>query len=262
MKLELIHENPKGKAKNTSLLSIHGMWHGAWCWQEYFLPYFSQNGYESFAISLRGHAESDGHEGLRWHSIANYVKDVEWAVSQVEKPAILIGHSMGGYVVQKYLETHEAPAAVLLTAVPTVTVWPATFRVLAKHPFKVIKAIGTLRMYPIVETPAMAQFSLFSKNMPLETIKKYQAMMQNESFRAYADMLGINLLHPNRVKTPILVIGAADDAVIGMSDVHATAKAYHTEAVILPNIAHDVMLEANWKSVADKMLEWISLRGL
>lgn len=262
MKLELIHEPSKGKAKSTPLLFIHGMWHGAWCWQEYFLPYFTQNGYDAYALSLRGHAGSEGHEGLRWHSISDYAKDVEWAVSQIGKPAVIIGHSMGGYVTQKYLETHDAPAAVLLNSVPTVTVWPATFRVLAKHPWAVIKAIGTLKMYPVIETPALAQFALFSKDMPLETVKKYQAIMQNESFRAYVDMLGINLIHASRVKTPLLVIGAAEDAVIGVSDVRATAKAHHTEAVILPNMAHDVMLEANWKSVADKVLEWMTARGL
>ncbi len=261
MKLELVRETPKGKSRDISLLFIHGMWHGAWCWQEYFLPFFAQNGYDVFALSLRGHAGSEGHEGLRWHSIADYVRDVEWAISQIDRPTIIIGHSMGGYITQKYLETHDAPAAVLLTSVPTVTLWPATFRVLSKHPLAVIKAIGTLKMYSVVETPAMAQFALFAKDMPSDTVKKYQAMMQNESFRAYVDMLGINLIRAERVKTHLLIIGAENDAVIGKSDVRATAKAHHTEAVIIPNIAHDIMLEANWKSVADKVLEWIEARG-
>ncbi len=262
MKLELVHEAPKGKASSTPVLFIHGMWHGAWCWQEYFLPYFTQNGYDAYALSLRGHAGSDGHAGLRWHSIADYVSDMEQVIGQIGKPLVLIGHSMGGYVIQKFLETHSAPAAVLLNSVPTVTVWPATFRVLAKHPLSVIKAIGTLKMYPIVENPQLAQDALFSKDMPFETVKKYHSQMQDESFRAYADMLGINLLHPKRVQTPLLVIGAAEDAVIGASDVRATAKAYGTEAVFVPGLAHDVMLEAGWRSVAERILSWLKDKGL
>ncbi len=262
MNLELVHQQAVGSDHSTPLLFIHGMWHGAWCWQEYFLPFFSQRGYDSYALSLRGHAGSDAHDGLRWHSIDNYVNDIEWAASQIGRPFAIIGHSMGGYVVQKFIESHHALAAVLLASVPTTTVWPATFRVLRMHPFSVIKAISTLRMYPVVETLQLAQDALFSKTMQANAVKKYHAAMQNESFRAYADMLGLNLLHPKRVKTPVLVIGAQDDAVIGVSDVKATAKAYDTEAVIIPSVAHDVMLEAGWKSVADRMLEWFSEKGL
>jgi pimeloyl-ACP methyl ester carboxylesterase len=33
-------------------------------------------------------------------------------------PPVVIGHSMGGFVVQKYLETHQAPAGVLLASIP------------------------------------------------------------------------------------------------------------------------------------------------
>lgn len=262
MNLELVHESPKGKANLTPLLFIHGMWHGAWCWQDHFLPCFAENGYDAYALSLRGHAGSEGHAGLRWHSISDYVKDVEWAVMQIGRPAVIIGHSMGGYVTQKYLEAHRAPAAVLLTAVPPVTVWPATFRVLGRHPFSVIKAIGTLKMYPVIETPQLAQDALFSRDMPKEDVEKHHACMQDESFRAYADMLGINLLRPGRVQTPLLVIGAQQDAVIGASDIRATAHAYGTEAVIVPGVAHDVMLEAGWRSVAERIVVWLSERGL
>ena len=128
MNLELITRNPDGEAKATPLLFVHGKWHGAWCWDEHFLPYFAAHGYDCTALSLRGHAGSEGQDGLRWHSISDYVSDVEQVAGQFDTPPIIIGHSMGGYITQKYLETHpEIPAAVLLTAIPP-------YRLVADHP--------------------------------------------------------------------------------------------------------------------------------
>ena len=33
MKLELLKREVKGDKKGKSILFIHGMWHGAWCWE-------------------------------------------------------------------------------------------------------------------------------------------------------------------------------------------------------------------------------------
>ena len=77
MNLEVIHHPAQGQAHLTPLLFIHGKWHGAWCWQEHFLPYFAGKGYECAALSLRGHGNSEGRERIGWHTIADYVADVE-----------------------------------------------------------------------------------------------------------------------------------------------------------------------------------------
>lgn len=262
MKLELLHEKAAGTAKAAPVLFVHGKWHGGWCWQEYFMPYFAGKGYDAYAVSLRGHAGSEGHERLRWHSIADYVEDVAWAVRQIGKRPVIVGHSMGGFITQKYLETHQAPAAVLLTPVPYYGLWHSTWQVFRRHPLIVLRAIATMRLYPVVETPALAQEGLFSKNMPLEVVKKYHQKLQDESFRAYLDELGLNLVHPRRIQTPLLVIGAENDAMVPLKTVRDTARAYGTEVIILPGLAHDVMLEAGWQTAADRILGWLAERGL
>ena len=42
-------------------------------------------------------------------SIADYVDDVASVADTLQARPAMIGHSMGGFVVQKYLESHEAP---------------------------------------------------------------------------------------------------------------------------------------------------------
>lgn len=263
MKLEVIQRTPKGKLKPTPLLFVHGKWHGAWCWAEYFLPYFAEQGYACAALSLRGHAGSQGRERLRWTSIAEYVADVELIASQMSAPPVVIGHSMGGFITQKYLEAHpEIPASVLLTSIPPSGLWPTTFMLLRHRPLVALKVLATLSMYPIVETPALARWALFSPGMPDALVETFQRQMGDESFRAYLDELGLNLAHPKRVRTPLLVIGAQDDQVISPQMVRDTARAHGTQAVIFPHIAHDVMLESGWEQVAGKILEWLEEKGI
>jgi len=255
MNLETLSRTPASPTHATPLLFIHGMWHGAWCWDETFLPFFADNGYRATALSLRGHAGSEGK--IRGSRIADYVADVEQVARTFETPPVLIGHSMGGFIVQKYLETHNAPAGVLLASNPHFGLWPGLGRVTLHNPLVTLKCILQWRLYPVVQNPNDARWTLFSADMPEEQLTKYHAQMNDESLRMFLDLLGLNLAHPKRVKTPLLVLGAEKDTVIAPRDVHDTARAYGVKAEIFPNMAHDMMLEAGWKSVAERILHWL-----
>jgi pimeloyl-ACP methyl ester carboxylesterase len=255
--LEVLVERPESSQQPTPLLFVHGMWHGAWCWQEHFLPYFAQHGYESYALSLQGHGKSTSQKPLRSISLADYVSDLSYVVNEMPTPPVLIGHSMGGMIVQKYLETHQAPAAVLLAPVPTVGLLPTTIRFALRRPGAFIKINLKQSLFPVIGTPKHCKEFLFSDNMPDDLVEKYYSLMQDESYRAYLDMVILNLARPKRVKTPLLVLGAENDAAISIRENERTAKAYGTQAEIFPNMAHDMMLEADWQKVADRILEWL-----
>jgi pimeloyl-ACP methyl ester carboxylesterase len=100
------------------LLFVHGAWHGAWCWDDHFLDFFADKGFRALALSLRGHGKSSTDKRLNRFSIADYVDDVRSVAEALPVPPVVIGHSMGGFVVQKYLESNAAPAGVLLASAP------------------------------------------------------------------------------------------------------------------------------------------------
>ena len=116
--LEILEAAPPNGGSGRPLLFVHGAFAGAWCWSKHFLPYFAAQGIRACALSLSGHGNSPGRERLDWLSIADYVRDLEQAVDAVGDDPVLVGHSMGGFVVQKYLERLEAPGAVLMASVP------------------------------------------------------------------------------------------------------------------------------------------------
>jgi pimeloyl-ACP methyl ester carboxylesterase len=260
MKLEMISKYPTGMGHPTPLLFIHGMMHGAWCWAVHFLNYFAQNGFAAHAVNLRGHGGSEGREHLRWTRIAHFVQDLATAVGQLPRSPFLIGHSMGGYVIQKYLEDHDAPGAVLLSSPPPAGLLGTALRIARRRPLVFAQVNLTLSLQPVIATPQLARESFFSPDFPEEELKVYWRQMQDESYRAFLDMVAFDLPHPSRVHTPLLVLGAERDNMLTPRAITATARAYHTTAEIIPGVAHNSMLELAWRRVAERILSWVNDR--
>jgi pimeloyl-ACP methyl ester carboxylesterase len=257
VELEIITREPKSNPRKTPVLFVHGAWHGAWCWDENFLPYFAESGYSTHALSLRGHGSSERVARFRLTRLADYVADVAQVVDQLDETPILIGHSMGGLVVQKYLEKHTAPAAVLMAAIPVKGVFQTTLRIAWRHPLPFLKANLTWSLYPIVGKPDLAREAFFSVDIPSNKLDVYFSRLTDESYLAFLDMMIFSLPNPEKVTTNLLILGAENDMLFYPDEVEATAKAYGTKAEIFPEMAHNMMLEADWKSVADHILNWL-----
>ena len=100
-------------------------------------------------------------------------------------------------------------------------------------------------------TPKLAKKFLFSADVA-EHIRRFG----KESYRAAMEMI-YNLPNPKKVKTPLLVLGAENDAIVAPKKIEKTARAYNADCKIFPQTAHDLMLERNWQTVADFMIEWL-----
>jgi pimeloyl-ACP methyl ester carboxylesterase len=260
MRIQIVSRVPERRTKGSPILFVHGFWHGAWCWEEHFLPYFAQRGYACFAANLRGHGGSQGRERLRWTSLAEYVDDVLEAAATFDGPPILVGHSMGGLIVQKYLQRRSAAAAVLLASVPPSGLFSTTLRFLARHPLATLKAMLSLSVYPLVATPALYRSYFFSPGFPEEDLRRHHRRVQDDSFRALLDMVMLDLPRPRQVHpTPMLVIGT-DDFIVRARQVEATARAYGVQAQIVPGMGHAMMLDLGWRTVADRIAEWLDLQ--
>lgn len=256
MTLDIISIHPKTRQFETPLLFVHGAWHGNWCWAETFMPYFAERGFEVHAVSLRGHDKSTANKNLKWLRGKEYVEDVATAVNQLTQHPILIGHSMGGYVVQKYLETYFAPKAILLASVPPAGVIGISLKILRTDPLTFLKLNLQQSLYPVVATVESAKKQLFSPDTPDHIVEAIFPKLQDESYLGFLDMLLLNLPKPKKVDTPILVLGGTKDYIFSQKDVENTAVAYNTTPKFFP-MGHNMMLEVGWEEVADTMIEWI-----
>lgn len=243
------------------LMFVHGGAHAAWCWDEGFLDYIADRGFRCLAVSLRGHGGSGTAKPLARVSIADYVDDLRLVVEQLPVAPVLIGHSLGGFVVQKYLESHEAPAGVLLASAPPHGLFRFTMRAGRRHPWLMVKATVTRNSVQMINTPTRAREAFFSAAAPQADVARWATLFQEESPRALMDTMrrGID---PQRVSARMLVLGAELDRNITIEEVHATARAYRTEAHVFPGMAHDMMLEPQWPAVADYICSWLHQAGI
>ena len=260
MSLEIC-KYPVENSPHPPILCVHGILHGAWCFETFWLPYIQEQGFSAYALSLRGHGKSSLDGGMRLLPLARYVDDVALAASKIEaetgKHPVLVGHSMGGGIVQKYLETRTAPGGVLLAGLPPHGAIQATLRVARRMPLAFIENNLRLQLSPMVRTPQQTRWVFFSEDMPDEQLQQYHVQLGEESYRAFLDMLIFNRPRPKRVQAPILVMGGLKDTLFSVAEVQATAKAYDTQAKMY-DMAHDMMLEDGWEAVVDDLLSWVS----
>ncbi len=254
-RLEIICRHGDETGERPPLLFVHGAWHGAWCWDRGFLDRVAAHGFDVCAMSLRGHGNSDGHERLRTTRVRDFVDDIERVADSLRAAPVIIGHSMGGFLTQKLMERRRLPGAVLLASMPPGGVAAFVAKLIRTDPVGALQANLTLQLKPVVSTPDRVKRLFFSDVMPNADVDLYASKLGNEAFLAYLDMLFADLCTP-ATGTPVLVLGAAHDAIFPIETQRRIAETYGTEARIFP-MAHDMMLEPGWERVADAIAAWV-----
>jgi pimeloyl-ACP methyl ester carboxylesterase len=255
MQLEVITRTPTGQPRSTPLLFVHGAFSAAWVWDRHLLPFFADRGYQALALSLRGHGGSAGHELLWSWRLRDYVADVEQVAAALPRPPVLIGHSMGGLVVQKVLHRRPVPAAVLLAPVPPHGLLGSLLSIALTDPQLYCELAWTV-------TDGAVRRALFSDDRWSGDgeVRGYLERFQPESKLVVLDLLGLDL-PPSlpRLKFPVLVLGAEHDGFLPAFSgaLEATARTYRTQPEVLPGMAHMMMLDHGWEAVAWRILDWL-----
>lgn len=236
------------------LLFVHGAFAGAWMWDG-VLPALAAAGYRAAALSLRGHGDSEGSDRLDWLSIDDYVDDLEVAVAWLNAEPVLLGHSMGGFVCQKYLGRHTARGLALLCSVPPEGLLPSQFYLLVRHP-GVFVQMNLILSGHIPDHQAVRD-TLFAGEVSDAVVAEFLSHVQRESSRALWDMSLFSFGPKMRERPPVLVIGAQADTLIPPFLVEATARTFKVPAHIYPGMGHAITHEKAWPEVQERLIEWL-----
>jgi pimeloyl-ACP methyl ester carboxylesterase len=244
--LELHSRSPAVDDGRPPLLFVHGLGHGAWCW-EHWLGAAAEAGYAASAVSLRGHGNSPGR--LRTARLGQYVDDVVATAESLPRPPILVGHSMGGLVVQQTLARYAAPAAVLVSPVPAHPAVSSLVAIARRHPTDALRIVvgGSLPLRPDY---------LFHELSPADAHRHTDRCHGESAVVQYQLLLHKPAGRPLGAP-PVLVLATPDDRLVPIRGVRATAARYRATLQEFPGMGHDLMLDARWREPFDAMLGWL-----
>ncbi|MBF0139238.1 MAG: alpha/beta hydrolase [Magnetococcales bacterium] len=261
MNLELITHEPTGPKKPVNLLFVHGICVGAWVWERHYLPYFAKQGYRCHAVSLRGHGKSESSKLVRMNTLSEYVEDVRQACATIKEPTVLIGHSFGGGVVQKYFQTGGAgEGMVLLASVPPYGLGLASWRTMVMNPLLWGKLAAIMTWGVATMDPNVIRKMVFSDALPGHEFVDFLARVGEPPVLASLELMGLPPLAPmpgKKSRYKVMVLGGDADMFVPETDVRWTALYYGIEAVILKDTPHAMMLEPRWQESADSLLGWL-----
>lgn len=250
-----LHENPTGK---PSIILIHGACMGAWVWEDNFMKYFYEQGFDVFALSLSHHGNSDRVGKLRWTSIRQYVKDLATVVDRIKGPVFLIGHSMGGFTIQHYLHSpaKNVVGATLLCSAPSHGLWQLIGKLMVHYPMYFIESLLQLSWLPVMKNKHRLKRVMFREDFPDQHMEKIMSSLQDESFLAFLEMVFLRLPNVKYFSVPVQIIGAENDYLISVADTKRMAVRYGIVPYIVKGASHCLMLESGWEEIAKRITKF------
>lgn len=244
--IELVIARAAAAGAGTALLFVHGLGHGAWCWEQWQRR-AAERGVDSWAMSFRGHGTSGG--SVRGARLSHYVEDLRRTVAHLApRPVVLVGHSMGGLVVQRFLARHttdQVRGAALLGSIPSGPAFSSVMSVATRHPRQALRFVAGRPMH-----------------LPEDLLFGDLADHQDAMRRLVEDSPRVQyqlLFHRRaaRSEAPVLVVGGTDDILVPLRTQERTARRYATEVRAISGAGHELMLEPNGVRALDGIIDWL-----
>lgn len=248
--LAIRHVRPSVE-RGPAVLFLHGISVDASVWAEW-LPFFASRGFPAYALSLRGHGESDRVPDLGSVSMNDYIDDALSAARFIGRPAV-VGHSMGGLLAQCLAARGAVRSATLVTPAPPRGI-PLFSPTLAIKQLKYVPALFFNR--PVVaEREEMRDIAM--NCAPPDIQERALDQLVPESGRALREIsIGVPVYARN-VTCPIQVFAAEFDRFVPPKVVGRIAARYNAPLTVLPGRSHIVIQEPGWQSLAEQVIAFL-----
>jgi len=253
---------------STSIVFITGAFVHHSCWDEW-RAYFGANGFDTIAPpwphknlsaeTLRNRQPDAAIASNRLASLTNYFADT---IKEMKEPPVLIGHSIGGLIVQLLLQQGIGAAGVAIHPVAPQGVF--TFKL------SFLKAgWGALGFFTAAKKSYLHSFKswqyAFTNGMSLDEQKDgYYRYAIPESKLVVRDTISKAAKVDYKKKTaPLLITSGSNDHSIPASLNYSNYKKYkHNSSVTdykeFPGRNHFVLGQPGWKEDAAYILQWLS----
>jgi len=257
---------------SKTIVFIHGMFMTPLCWEQW-IKYCQGQGYECMALAWPGRNQPI--ETLRKNhpdpqlarlTLRDVVESLAGTLRKLNAKPILIGHSMGGLIVQLLLQKDLAVAGIAIDSAPPQGVFTTKW--------SFIKA-NWPAINPFVSEgePMQMPFEHFQyafvNTLPVEAQQAaYDTYVVPESRGVPRQSLtGVAKIDFKKEHPPLLLIAGSEDHIIPAS-LNQTNHAHYRSAASVADFKefegrdHFIIGEKGWEEVADYSLAWLKDKGV
>jgi len=253
-----------------SIVFIHGMYMTSLCW-EHWIPHFQAKGFSCLAPNWPGRDQPI--EALRKNhpdpqqgqlTLSRVLEHFADFIQTLEEKPFLIGHSMGGLLVQLLMQRDLAVAGIAIDSAPPMGVLTTKWSSIKSNWPHITPFVS--QSSPIEMSFERFQYA-FVNTLPLaEQRAAYERYVVPESRRVPRQSLTarVDFKKPH---APLLLIAGSDDNIIPASLVKSNYNRYKPSPSIVefkefPGRTHFLIGQKNWEEIADYALAWLNEKGV
>lgn len=250
------------------IMFVHGAFCGGWAFDQFRAP-FEAAGYETHAPNLLHHERGADLDRLSQCSVRDYAEAIAAYAKDLEEPPVLVGHSLGGLVVQLAAMLGPCAGLVIIGSSPPWGITPTTFD---EHG----NSLGLMLLGDYWRRPVMPDFTVALRTtldrLPRDNARETFTRFVPESGRAIMETVqwwldhGMRSAAPaERIRAPLLALAGGADRVNSAGTVRRIAGRFppgQARFHEFQGMSHWLIGEPGWQQVAQHVLDWMDGQGL
>jgi pimeloyl-ACP methyl ester carboxylesterase len=222
------------------LYFVHGLNGSSRDWDD-FIHFFQKNGFECYAVELKKDMD------LKKTHFMDFVDTVSNLISEED---IVIGHSMGGLIMQKVLERKNCKAGIGICSAP-----PTGINLESVSFFRQIRYLPFIALgIPFKPSFGLVRSVFLSGWDEALQRKIYDRLQKQSAHVTYEVMKQKIAIDETMISCPLYFIGRRQDVTIPIEVVGNIAKKYDASFDIVEG-NHYIFID--WKEIAQKILSFI-----
>jgi pimeloyl-ACP methyl ester carboxylesterase len=169
----------------------------------------------------------------------------------------LVGHSLGGLLIQHLLADRRLPAAVLLAPIPGRYPARIILRNALRHPRTMTKATVRSDLAALVATPELVREVLFTPQTPADVVARCQVRLTGAWPGLFREMVATAPPQP-LPGTPTLLLAPERDSSFTVDMQRKLAEKLAAEFRTIRRAGHNLPLDSPWRVAAQTTLDFLA----
>ena len=224
----------------------------------------AENGWRMIVADLRGHGRSGG-VPTYVRSFDDYASDIALIWEQLglnDAPPVLLGHSMGGLVAVRTVQTGSVePSALVLSS-------PLLGLKLRVNPFTVMLGRMLVRFYPTVRFSNGIDPTNMTRDSEFAALRRSDNLINKTVtagwFVAMQSALSAAKQDASKVSLPVLALQGENDLTtdpVALAEWWDRIQSTEKNLIVYPNHVHELFFEPDWRATTLQMLNWLEQRN-